>query len=137
MDHVTTRTTSALHMSCADGTERSLATGIVYDTRDPYTLAFVFTVGSQQVRWAIGRDLVAAGLLAPTGDGDVVVRPAEDDATRVEFRLADHGRVSTLSAALLDVAEFVDRTFEVVPMGEESRWMDLDGEIEKLLSAIE
>jgi hypothetical protein len=56
-----------------------------------------------------GRDLLADGLLAPTGEGDVRVSPAAQE-----------------------LAAFLDSTYDLVLAGEESSWFDFDHEMEKL-----
>lgn len=94
-----------------------------YDPRDPWALRL--RVGA--VEWVVARDLLADGLTARAGVGDVSVGPLPGgllgieltDATRGEARarlLAGSGEVSRLLAA----------TYQLVPHGQEARWVDFD-----------
>ncbi|WP_052685218.1 SsgA family sporulation/cell division regulator [Lentzea aerocolonigenes] len=138
MDHVVARTTTTVRLHTGDGLPvREIDTQLRYDSRDPLVISFVFLLHEQNVLWALGRDLVAAGLIAPAGYGDVVLRPDDQDPGRVEFWFTDGGEGSKLSAPLSEIAAFVDRTHELVPMGEEWLWLDLDAELAKVLPAVE
>ncbi|MER6900642.1 SsgA family sporulation/cell division regulator, partial [Amycolatopsis sp. NPDC000740] len=76
-------------------------------------------------------DLLADGLLAPAGDGDVQVRPAADDSrVLVELNAPDGSAV--LEAAANELADFLDRTYDEVPVGSEDRCFDFDEELAKL-----
>src|SRR5690349_9781337 len=102
-----------------------------YDTRDPYAVAVVLHAGPGAVRWLFGRDLLADGLLARCGDGDVRVGPAADPAL-VLVELTSPDGAAVLEAPAKEIAAFLDRTYDVVPAGSESDWFDFDEELEKL-----
>jgi hypothetical protein len=102
-----------------------------YDSRDPYAVVAVFHAGQGTVLWMFGRDLLADGLLAAAGDGDVQVSPAADPAL-VVFELSAPGGSAVLEAPAQDLAAFLDRTYEHVPAGEESELFDFDLELSKL-----
>ncbi|MEA5357901.1 SsgA family sporulation/cell division regulator [Amycolatopsis sp., V23-08] len=102
-----------------------------YDTRDPYAVAVVLHAGVSAVRWLFGRDLLADGLLARCGDGDVRIGPAGNpELVTVELTSPDGAAV--LEAPAKEIAAFLDTTYEVIPAGSESDWFDFDTELEKL-----
>ncbi|GAA4548189.1 SsgA family sporulation/cell division regulator [Amycolatopsis samaneae] len=102
-----------------------------HDTDDPYAIVAVLHAGANIVRWIFGRDLLADGLLAPTGEGDVRVSPAADRSKAV-VELNSPDGAAVLEAPAQELAAFLDRTYEKVPVGEESRWFDFDEELAKL-----
>ncbi|RJQ79360.1 SsgA family sporulation/cell division regulator [Amycolatopsis panacis] len=102
-----------------------------YDAADPYAVSVGYHAGTGVVRWLFGRDLLADGLLAPAGDGDVRVRPAADESqVLVELNAPDGSAV--LEAEAAELADFLDRTYDEVPFGDEALWFDFDRELSKL-----
>jgi hypothetical protein len=110
---------------------RPVPAELEYDTRDPYAVAVVLHAGASAVRWLFGRDLLADGLLAHCGDGDVRIGPAADPALIV-VELASPDGAAVLEAPAKEIAAFLDRTYETVPADSESDWFDFDTELEKL-----
>ena len=105
-----------------------------YCTDDPFAVTLeIQTRGNRCVDWVLARDLLVTGLSAPTGIGDVRVRPAqfgEWEVTLVEIRSLDGHAVLEVDRDLL--RQFVEATFEVVPLGDESTAVDMDAEIAKI-----
>ena len=110
---------------------RPVPAELEYDTLDPYAVAVVLHAGPSAVRWLFGRDLLADGLLARCGDGDVRVGPAADPALIV-VELTSPDGAAVLEAPAKEIAAFLDRTYDVVPAGSESDWFDFELEFEKL-----
>lgn len=81
--------------------------------------------------WMMLRDFLRYGLEAPTGDGDVRVRPAPDGALTLEL-FSRRGRC-LLSVPGGPVREFLDATEQVVPAGEERSDTAIDALIDQLL----
>jgi hypothetical protein len=107
--------------------------GLEYDPADPYAVTTAYQTGPGTVRWMFSRDLLADGLLAATGDGDVTISPANDPSLIVlELNAPDGSAV--LEASAQEIAAFLNRTYEVVPMGDESAWFDFETEMAKLAS---
>lgn len=104
-----------------------------YDAHDPYAVVVAYHSGGGTVRWMFGRDLLADGLLTPSGDGDVIISPA-DDVSIVVFALSAPDGCAVLEAPAQELAEFLDRTYDVVPAGTEPEWFDFDQEIGKLVT---
>ncbi|HWO61881.1 MAG TPA: SsgA family sporulation/cell division regulator [Umezawaea sp.] len=103
-----------------------------YDPDDPYAVAISFHTGQGEVEWMFGRELLADGLIARTGDGDIAVRPAPEDPERVLVELDAPTGFAVLSGRSEDIAEFLDLSYDVVSSGEEELWIDFDRELAKL-----
>ncbi|MCU1678974.1 MAG: sporulation and cell division protein SsgA [Frankiales bacterium] len=81
--------------------------------------------------WVMLRDFLRYGLEAPTGDGNVRLRPGEP-ATVVIDLTGDRGRCS-MSVPAAVVRDFLDATERVVAAGEERSEEELDRLLEELL----
>ena len=92
---------------------------------------------SGTVVWTFARDLLAGGLYEPCGSGDVQVWPclsSSGDAV-VIVELSSPDGLALLQAPSRAVHDFIVRTHEVVPEGEESAHLEMDALISQLLSA--
>ncbi len=119
-----------------EGNLTPLPTDLVYDAASPYSVTVCFRTGHGVVAWTFARDLLAGGLLEPTGDGDVHVWPCLDDDGRavVMLELCAPGGEAMVGFRPHDLASFVDRMIATVPTGEESARLDLDATIAALLA---
>lgn len=83
-------------------------------------------------RWVVLRDFLRYGLEEPTGDGEVRIRP---DALRdvVWFELARPGRAACVSVDRDLVGDFLRRTDDVDPSGDERSAEAIDALLERLL----
>jgi sporulation and cell division protein SsgA len=109
-----------------------IAAELRYDPDDPYAVAISFHTGQGEVEWMFGRDLLADGLIARTGEGDIAVRPAAEDPERVLVELDAPTGFAVLSGLSEDIAEFLDLSYDIVSPGEEELWIDFDRELAKL-----
>jgi hypothetical protein len=109
---------------------------LAFDSRNPYALTISFHL-NETVVWTFGRELLAAGLTEPSGDGDVHVWPCLDDdglaVLCVELCSPDGNALIELST--VDAADFVDRSEELVPLGSESDHLDVDAIIDAIRTA--
>src|SRR5262249_61690889 len=79
------------------------------------------------------RDLLGAGLQRPIGEGDVRVWPAPRDGQDVlNTSLSSPFGQAHFEAPLAALSEFLMRTFEVVPLGREADFIDIEGELRDL-----
>ncbi|MGP3999786.1 SsgA family sporulation/cell division regulator [Streptomyces sp. 8N706] len=106
-----------------------------YRRDDPLAVRVCFPpraslVGSD-VAWVFARDLLAAGLEAPTGDGDVHVRPFGAGATVMEFHAAVGTAMVRMESA--DLRRFLQRSYVLVPAGNEHLELDVDADLAALL----
>jgi Streptomyces sporulation and cell division protein, SsgA len=135
------------------GPERTivpLMASLSYCCADPYEVRMAFHVGTDDpVEWVLARDLLAAALHASVGIGDVRAWPSAasgDPAAAGAGDGAAAGREilniamsspfgqAEFEASAPAVEEFLQRTYVVVPAGQEPDYLDLDAELTELLS---
>ncbi|ALG08408.1 SsgA family sporulation/cell division regulator [Kibdelosporangium phytohabitans] len=102
-----------------------------YDTRDPFAVVAEFHTGRGSVRWIFARSLLADGLIAGAGLGDLRIGPATDPEL-VMFELSTPDGGAMLEAPAQQLADFLDRTYDHIPPSEEHEWFDFDHEMSKL-----
>ncbi|WP_158889637.1 SsgA family sporulation/cell division regulator [Amycolatopsis anabasis] len=130
-EHNTVQTTLGFALRTFGAGPLPVLVDLIYDTRDPFAVVAAFHSGRGTVHWIFARDLLADGLLGPTGEGDLRISPATDPAlVLVELTTPDGAAV--LEAPAQELAEFLDRTYQEVPVGEEHEWFDFDTELAKL-----
>jgi hypothetical protein len=93
-----------------------------------------FHIGmDDRVEWLFARDLLAVGMQTPAGDGDVRVWPASPgDRDVLNICLSSPFGQAHFEASLAAVTGFLRRTYEVVPLGREADFIDLEGELRDL-----
>ncbi len=106
-----------------------LRVDLVYCKSDPWAVWFLLGNDyDDRPAWAVARDVVAAGCAAPSGEGDVHIRPDGRDVV-VKFETPGGRFVFVLSRNL--VQSFLKATFRVVRQGREQ--VDVDGAIARIL----
>ena len=112
-----------------------LTASLYYRGDDPYAIRMAFHVGMDDpVEWIFARDLLAAGMHAPTRDGDVRGWPgAEADRRVLNISLSSPFGQAHFEAPLPAMSQFLLRTFELIPVGREGDFTDIDGELNELL----
>ncbi|MFI0713352.1 SsgA family sporulation/cell division regulator [Streptomyces inhibens] len=105
-----------------------------YLPEDPLAVRLDFAVADATapngVTWVFGRDLLATGLILPTGEGDVRVRPHGDSEIDVELISADDWCVVRMPS--VGVRHFMARTQTT-----RHRWRAvLDADLDRLLDDI-
>lgn len=107
-----------------------------YRVDDPFAVTLTIqTRGDQCVDWVLARELVVAGLSGPAGIGDVRVRPARvDDWNVVLIELCSPDGYAVLEVDPDLLRQFVEATTEAVALGSESSAINMDAEIEKIIS---
>jgi hypothetical protein len=124
-------------MDCvdADGQAITLDAELGYHPGDPYAVTATFRTPGGDVVWMFARELLAAGLTAPAGDGDVHVWPCLDATGRavVIIELNSPDGELLVQAPTKDIYRFVNRTLAAVPAGSESDYVDVDMLINQLL----
>jgi hypothetical protein len=122
-----------------------LIASMYYSRTDPYAVRVAFHNGTgHPIEWVFARDLLAAGLTAREGIGDVRLWPSagtgqsgpEDEGAgagilNIEMSSPDgHAHVQAPAPAM---ARFLESTYRIVPAGEETSAVDLDAELHSLL----
>jgi hypothetical protein len=134
-DHVTLRSTAVFELLAPRTPAVPVQVELRYDTRDPYALVAAFRTGrSGWIDWVFARDLLADGLLAEVGDGDVRIRPGVDDPAIVTLALSSPSGEAVFEAAADELADFLDRTYDVVLPGNEHLWVDVDDALAELIA---
>lgn len=133
-----------------------LVASLYYSGSDPYAVRMAFHVGTDEpVEWIFARDLLAAGIESRQGDGDVQVWPslmscAETDDLDVIGTAETEGPPGTggqilnielsspfgqahFEAPAGAMSAFLARTYQVVPPGQESGYIDIETELNDLL----
>ncbi len=111
-----------------------------YDVSDPYAVQISFYSGpethSDVVPWTFARQLLSQGVAAPAGEGDVQVWPsASSGSALVCLSLSSPSGRALFEVPLADLVQFLGQTYEAVPTGGESAYLDIDAELALLLWA--
>ena len=105
-----------------------------YSATDPFAVTLaVRTATERWVEWLVARDLVAEGLDADAGAGDIRFSPQVVqgyDIVEIEIRSTDGRAVMEVDRDLL--RHFVDATLDLVAPGDEAALLDLDAELARL-----
>jgi hypothetical protein len=121
-----------------------LSGDLTYQRDDPYAVTLSLDAGTgEPIRWTFARDLLAAALHAPEGMGDVRAwispnRTEDDDeigpGSRIlTIMLGPPEACAHFEASAPSVADFLARTYELVPGGQEAAHLDYDAELTELL----
>jgi hypothetical protein len=112
-----------------------LVASLFYSGEDPYAVRMAFHVGTDEpVEWIFARDLLAAGMTAPSGEGDVKVWPSSgDEEPALNIVLSSPFGQAHFEAPASAMAEFLRRTYEAIPVGREGDFFDIEGELDGLL----
>jgi hypothetical protein len=132
---VTVSAELGLNLVVPDHGSVPLVASLYYSAEDPYAIRMAFHVGTDEpVEWIFARDLLAVGLECPAGEGDVQVWPGEDGEDEVlNIALSSPFGEAQFVAPRDSTAAFLTRTYEVVALGHESEYVDVDGELDELL----
>ena len=126
-----------------------LTAGLSYSCADPYAVRMAFEVGADEpVEWILARDLLAAALHGSEGLGDIRAWPSaascDPDVVAMAGGAAGNAILniamsSPYGQAQFEVSakaieDFLQRTYHLVPTGQESSYLDFDAELTDLLS---
>jgi Streptomyces sporulation and cell division protein, SsgA len=105
-----------------------------YSVHDPFAVSLaVRTRQDRWVEWLISRDLVVDALSGPAGIGDVRMSPQVVQGYQiVQIEICSHDGRAVMEVDRELLRQFVGATTDLVALGDESRLMDLDGEIAKI-----
>jgi hypothetical protein len=140
MLHLPRTITTPLSLTVTTGTgEAELDAELRYDPSDPFAVSLAIGVDcSEPVVWTFARDLLAAGVNAPSGEGDITIEPDTSHGLLHEERVLRitlaTDCLATMIASTDRVIEFLVETYAVVPTGAELDRVDFDAEIAALLA---
>ena len=111
-----------------------------YDVRDPYAVQVAFHTGASNadeiVEWTFARSLLGDGVTRASGEGDVQVWPSSAAVDPVVcLSLCSPSGRALFEVPLRALADFLARTYDAVPSGDEGDHVDLDSELALLLWA--
>jgi hypothetical protein len=110
-----------------------LTASLCYRGDDPYAIRVAFHAGlDDPVEWIFARDLLAAGLQTPVGEGDVRVWPGPRGLDTLNISLSSPFGQAHFEASLSALSGFLRLTFEVVPLGQEGDFIDIESELRGL-----
>jgi hypothetical protein len=127
-----------------------LVASMFYSGSDPYAVRMAFHVGTDEpVEWIFARDLLAAGIESRQGEGDVHVWPSPGacaETSDVDLTGAPESGEKVLNIELSSpfgqahfeapaqaMSAFLRRTYQIVPAGQESSYIDIEAELNDLL----
>jgi hypothetical protein len=116
-----------------------LVASLYYSAEDPYAIRIAFHAGlDEPIEWVLGRELLAQGLSDREGLGDVQVWPSAAPQDSVpggvlNLELFSPSGHAHFEAPAIELEEFLHRTYQVVPIGRESEYIDMDTELSALL----
>jgi len=117
-----------------------LVASLYYSREDPYAIRIAFHVGlDEPVEWIFARDLLSLGIEGREGQGgDVHVWPSAGSeggapGSVLNIELSSPFGQAHFEAPVKDISDFLSRTYELVPAGDESDHVDVEAELTDLL----
>ncbi|MGY1837118.1 SsgA family sporulation/cell division regulator [Blastococcus sp. SYSU DS0510] len=116
---------------------------LCYDPTDPYAVRIAFgdageqdgaVDGEEGIAWLVSRELLQAGLEHPAGDGDVRIWPARATSDLLYLHLRAPSGEALFELSRATVSAFLRHTEALVPSGSEGALLQLDQELDALLS---
>ncbi|WP_410619176.1 SsgA family sporulation/cell division regulator [Amycolatopsis sp. cmx-8-4] len=105
-----------------------------YHAEEPFAVTVAFrTERGRWIEWTFARELLVEGLDEPAGLGDVRVRPdLSEDEDFLTLEIESPDGYASFELEIEDVRTFLDASYELVPLGEEAAYFDVDGLIEEI-----
>lgn len=115
-----------------------LAASLCYSSEEPYAVRIAFHARTEEpVEWIFARDLLSAGLQEREGPGDVTVWPSASSACGtprvLNIELSSPFGRAHFEASVRRISDFLRRTYQIIPAGEESWHLDVDAGLNDLL----
>ncbi|KZB82547.1 SsgA family sporulation/cell division regulator [Amycolatopsis regifaucium] len=129
--------TDAVHQSqfvLLNNSSTPVLSRLSFHVDEPYAVTVSFrTERGRWVEWTFARELLATGLTDPAGLGDVRVRPdLSEDEAMLTLEIESPDGYASFELEREDVESFLDSTCELVPLGSESEYFDIDALIEEI-----
>ncbi|HEY3504376.1 MAG TPA: SsgA family sporulation/cell division regulator [Actinocatenispora sp.] len=137
MHPTTVEVEASLQLVAPDSVTLPVRSSLRYDPADPYAVHVLFHPdggSGDPVGWSFARDLLVSGLNEATGIGDVRVWPwstPHGEVVALALSSPDGNALFEVPRSIL--VRFLRRTFAAVPTGEESRYLDVDTAVGRLL----
>jgi hypothetical protein len=117
-----------------NGTEAPVLSRLSFAANEPFAVTVAFrTERGRWIEWAFARELLITGLNEPVGIGDVRVRPdLTDDQDLLFLEIESPDGYALVEFDREDVEAFVTASLDIVPLGAESTYFDVDALIEEI-----
>lgn len=118
-----------------DRPDRPVTAQLSYTPDDPYAARLAFLAdGRETVAYTFGRDLLEEGMWGPAGVGDVTVTPHDVHEPFLVITVTpEAGYPIAFYAARVEIADFIDAMYRLVPLGREAERIDWDANLAALL----
>jgi hypothetical protein len=119
-----------------------LVARLFYSHEDPYAISIAFAAGlDEPVEWIFARDLLAMGIEGHEGLGDVTVWPSADSeggapGSVLHIELSSPLGQAHFEVSAREISDFLRRTYQIVPAGEESEHIDVEDELNDLFRQV-
>lgn len=134
MQAETISTRCAMNFHHPDGSRAAMEATFEFSSADPFAVSATFHSGDMDIDWVFARDLLVEGMQKTSGIGDVVISPIEFGSDpRLQLVLRSPQGEAVLSAKREDVELFLMQTYQVVPLEEESRFLNVAGALAAIL----
>jgi Streptomyces sporulation and cell division protein, SsgA len=116
-----------------DDGQLSVDVDLSYDTRHPHTVRLTLAMaGGVRVTWLVSRAMLAEGLTTPVGVGDVRFLPLSPQTSLLLLRSG--GDQAWFRMPVVEIAEFLGATHDLVPADRECEWFDFDAALATVLA---
>lgn len=135
---VTVSTDLSLRLVVPGSASLPVRAGLRFLATDPYAVQVAFHTGAANdvVEWTFARQLLTDGVTAPVGQGDVQVWPSSTLGDPVVcLSLSSPSGKALFEVPLPELVDFLAMTYDAVPTGCESDYVDVDAELALLLWA--
>jgi len=139
MDSSTVSAELGVQLILPDQAAIPLAASIVYSREDPYAAHIAFHIGlDEPIEWTFARDLLSTGTGDREGLGDVRVwlsAGPEDGrpGSVLNLELSSPFGHAHFQVPAKSISDFLRRTYQLVPPGEESEHIDVEAGLNDLL----
>jgi hypothetical protein len=116
-----------------------LAASLLYSREDPYAVRIAFHIGlDEPIEWIVARDLLSTGIEEREGLGDVMVWPSAGSESGgpgsvLNLKLSSPFGHAHFEVPAGSISDFLGRTYQLVPAGEESEHIDIEAGLNDLL----
>jgi Streptomyces sporulation and cell division protein, SsgA len=131
-----TAVTAELTLRMVVDSQRTVAIpcSLEYRAEEPFAVRAIFRTGPADIEWSFARDLMIEGLQRPSGEGDVVMWPErQGPVPLLLIALNSPSGQAVLECESAHVEQFLRRTFQIVPLGDEGASLDIDATIAAIL----
>jgi hypothetical protein len=128
-----------LRLVASQRTTVPLVASLLYSSDDPYAIRIAFSDrAGEPFEWILARDLLSTGIRERGGLGDVTVWPSAGAEGGVpggvlNIELTSPFGQAHLEASVRRISDFLRRTYQIIPAGEESDHIDIEAELNDLL----